>query len=313
VGVGATWCVLCRRKRPSNGSPTTSPTASANGPEAVLGGSRALVVHEEGAAVGDEGGVGVAFLLVLLMLPSPALAQRLLPPRSACSRRAVGLGSARLQVERLGVVGAVCKLQAAQHQLRVLGDGQGGVGASNGRRGLAAGRQVGAWSCVERPMCFPLDLAVCERGCAVDVAQVAVVCIAVLVDIAGHRHVALGIVGQRGHGLALVFVVEPPAACNVVCPLAYDGGHGGGGACREATARARWLRRGVDGSARGQRRRRRRRRRRRLGLRDRSGDKGRQRGDGGRVGPGGCKRRAAVMGRWRRVRIRAGMATMGNA
>lgn len=71
------WYILGRGKWPANGS-SSSPTA-ADGPECILARRRARVVHEEGAPVGDEGWVRVTLLLVLFVLPPPAVSQRLWP------------------------------------------------------------------------------------------------------------------------------------------------------------------------------------------------------------------------------------------
>lgn len=71
------WYILGRGEWPTNGS-ASSPTA-ADGPECILARRGAGVVHEEGAPVGDEGWVRVTLLLVLLVLPPPAVSQRLRP------------------------------------------------------------------------------------------------------------------------------------------------------------------------------------------------------------------------------------------
>jgi hypothetical protein len=145
-------------------------------------------VHEEGAPVGDEGRVRVALLLVLFVLAPPAVAQRLRPSRRrANGRRSVGR-LARLKVDLVGVVGGVCEAQSVHHRLRVLERCEGGIRAGNGRRGLP---DADSWRLLWLGGSIGLSLRLlllCRRHAAVCIAEIAVVCIGVVVvavDIAG--------------------------------------------------------------------------------------------------------------------------------
>lgn len=211
--------VLGWRKGPSDGG--TPPSSAASGSETILAGCVTLVVHEEGPAVRDEGGIRVAFLLVFLVFPPPALRQRLCP-RGGRANCWCGVSSCRTSVEinHVGLFSIGGNLEAVHHHFRVLEGGEGGIGAGNGGRGLPLGSMLPGL-CIPRAALLALCLALGERGSTVDLAKVAVVCIGVLVHVAEHRCiVALGVVGQRCHRLALILVVGPPATRNVGRPLA---------------------------------------------------------------------------------------------
>lgn len=133
------------RKRPSDGrSPhaTAGPSSRPKLSEAILAGCGALVVHEEGSAVRYESRICIPLLLVVLVLPPPALYQRLWP---ACSpldgRRGLRGWAARLEVQRL-VSHGIGRREPIPHQLCGLRGREGSVGASNGRRGCPPLRDV---------------------------------------------------------------------------------------------------------------------------------------------------------------------------
>jgi hypothetical protein len=95
------------------------------------------------------------------------------------------------------------------------------MGGEGSRRLATSERGFASWA----PF---VDLALCERRRAIDFAEIAIVRIAILVDVAGDGYVALRVIGQGCHGFTLILIVEPPAARNVVCPLSH-GSHDCGG------------------------------------------------------------------------------------
>jgi hypothetical protein len=143
-----------------------------------------LIVHKEGAAVGDKGRIRVALLLVLVMLPPPPLCQRFCP---RLRRTHGGCGfyccRARLEVDYLGLLSIIADCQPVHHDLCFFHGGEGSIRAGDGRGRLAIACILPRLR-ITRAIRFPFRLPLCERGRAIDFTQVAVVGIGVFVDIA---------------------------------------------------------------------------------------------------------------------------------
>lgn len=134
----------------------------------------AMIVHEEGPPVGNEGGVFVPFLLVFLVLPATTLADGLRGAGrvGAHDKRSGRLGrrcSGVVELELLHRLGTVADGKALKH-----GIGIGYRFVVGGRRGVPGSMLRGSISC--RLPCVRGD-----GGGLVDVASIAIVAVIVVV------------------------------------------------------------------------------------------------------------------------------------